>query len=108
MTKNLEIVKTCLDDGKAENILYIDLDQNIALADYIVVASGMNARHVIALAERCAEHLKKHAKINARIEGLPAGNWVLVDAGDIVVHIFRPEVRAYYQIEGIWSQNNPQ
>ena len=106
MTKNLEIVKTCLDDGQAENVLHIALDPEAALADYMIIASGTSARHVSALAHRIAEHLKKQANIHSRIEGLPAGNWVLVDAGDIIVHIFRPEVRAYYQIEDIWVKND--
>ncbi len=107
MAKILEIVKTCLNDGQAENLLHIPLNKDRALADDMVIASGTSSRHVAALAERLAEHLKKHAQINARIEGLPAGNWALVDAGDVIVHIFRPEVRAYYQLEDIWNKNTP-
>ena len=81
----------------------IDLTGKCSFTDAIVVATGRSARHVTALAENLARRLKEWGHGKTRIEGLPQGDWVLVDAGDVVVHIFRAEVRTYYDLEGMWS-----
>ena len=92
-----------LDDDKAEEIVTIDLAGRSSLCDAIVVASGRSQRHVASTAEHLARRLKEAGYGGARMEGLPQGDWVLVDAGDVVVHLFRPEVRAYYDLEKMWS-----
>jgi ribosome-associated protein len=81
----------------------IDLEGRSSLCDAIVVASGRSQRHVASTAEHLARRLKEAGYGTARVEGLPQGDWVLVDAGDVIVHLFRPEVRAYYDLEGMWS-----
>ncbi len=91
-----------LDGDKAENIVAIDLTGKTPMADFMVVASGRSNRHVSAIAEHLTEELKKHG-IKGRAEGLPQGDWVLVDAMDIIVHVFRPEVRAFYNLEKMWG-----
>jgi ribosome-associated protein len=96
-------VQSSLDDDKAEDLVTIDLTGRSALTDAIVIGTGRSARHVTALAENLARRLKEWGYGTARIEGLPQGDWVLIDAGDVVVHIFRAEVRAYYDLEGMWS-----
>jgi ribosome-associated protein len=99
------IVKS-LDDDKAEKIVSIDLAGRSSLCDAMVVASGRSTRHVAA----CAEHLVQRLKeigYAPRANGLAQGDWALVDAGDIIVHVFRPEVRTYYDIEGMWSVGEP-
>ena len=92
-----------LDDDKAEEIVTIDLAGRSSLCDAIVVASGRSQRHVASTAEHLARRLKEAGYGGIRLEGLPQGDWVLVDAGDVVVHLFRPEVRAYYDLEKMWS-----
>lgn len=96
-------IQSTLDDDKAEDLVTIDLTGRSALTDAIVIGTGRSARHVTALAENLARRLKEWGYGTARIEGLPQGDWVLVDARDVVVHIFRAEVRAYYDLEGMWS-----
>jgi ribosome-associated protein len=96
-----------LDDEKALDILFIDLKGKSSLADGIVVASGRSQRHVGAIADHLLRALKDAGHGKARVEGLPACDWVLIDAGDLVVHLFRPEVRAYYNLEKIWSVEPP-
>jgi ribosome-associated protein len=86
----------------------IDLRGKSPLADAIVVASGRSQRHVAAMADRLLRTLKEHGFGRAQVEGLPQGDWVLIDAGDVIVHLFRPEVRAFYQIEKIWSVQPPE
>ncbi len=81
----------------------IDLEGRSSLCDAIVVASGRSQRHVASTAEHLARRLKEAGYGGIRMEGLPQGDWVLVDAGDVVVHLFRPEVRAYYELEKMWS-----
>jgi ribosome-associated protein len=100
--KLLNVVLKSLDGDKAENIVAIDLAGKTPMADFMVVASGRSNRHVTAIAEHLTEELKKHG-INGRAEGLPQGDWVLVDAMDIIVHVFRPEVRAFYNLEKMWG-----
>ena len=92
-----------LDDDKAEDIVTIDLKGRSSLTDAIVVATGRSSRHVAALAENLARRMKEWGFTGAHVEGLPQGNWVLIDAGDAIVHLFRAEVRAYYDLEGMWS-----
>jgi ribosome-associated protein len=96
------IVKS-LDDDKADDIVTIDLVGRSSLADALVIASGTSTRHVSAMAEHLARRLKEEGHGSAKIEGLSQGDWVVIDAGDVIVHIFRPEVRSYYDLEGIWS-----
>ena len=92
-----------LDDAKAEAIVTISLDGKAAIADSMVVASGRSNRHVGAIADQLVEKLKEEGCRNIRIEGMPQCDWVLIDAGDVIVHLFRPEVRSFYNIEKIWS-----
>lgn len=96
-----------LDDGKAFDIVTIDLKDQSTIADYIVIASGTSSRQVSALSDHVAKSLKEAGVKSIRTEGLPKADWVLVDGGDIVIHIFRPEVRNFYNIEKIWGQDAP-
>lgn len=103
-----DIVVTSLDDDKALNIEVIDLRGISALADYIVVASGTSSRQIVAMAEKLSERL--HARGHGdgiRMEGVAQGNWIVVDTGDIIIHLFRPEVREFYDIEKMWSVPHP-
>lgn len=97
------VVLASLDDDKAEDILAIDIRGKSSFADMLVVATGRSARHVGALADHVMRKLKEAGVNDVKVEGLPLGDWVLVDAGDIVVHLFRPEVRGFYNIERIWT-----
>jgi len=97
------VVLTSLEDDKADEILALDIRGKSSFADMLVVASGRSGRHVAALADHVMRKLKDAGVKDVRVEGLPQADWVLVDAGDVVVHIFRPEVRAFYNIEKIWS-----
>ena len=92
-----------LDDEKAQDIFHIDLRGRSSMADALVIASGRSARHVGAIADHILRMLKDAGHGKARVEGLPACDWVLIDAGDVIVHLFRPEVRSFYNIEKIWS-----
>jgi ribosome-associated protein len=96
-------IQAALDDDKAEDLVTIDLTGRSPVTDAIVVATGRSVRHVSSLAENLARRLKEWGYGKVRLEGLPQGDWVLVDAGDVVVHIFRAEVRTYYDLEGMWS-----
>lgn len=98
---------TQLDDAKAEEVVTISLDGKAALADQLVVASGRSNRHVSAIAEQLVEKLKAAGFKNIHVEGMPQCDWVLVDAGDVVVHVFRPEVRSFYNLEKLWSEHAP-
>lgn len=103
----VDLIMSRLDADKAEDIILIDLKDKSPIADAIIVASGRSQRHVGALADHILRALKEAGYGRARIEGLPACDWVLIDAGDVVVHLFRPEVRAFYNIEKIWSVEPP-
>ena len=92
-----------LDDDKAQDIVCIDLKGKSSVADTLIIASGRSHRHVGALADHVLRALKESGFGKAKVEGLPACDWVLIDVGDVVVHIFRPEVRTFYNIEKIWS-----
>ena len=96
-----------LDDDKAEEIVSIDLSGRSSLCDAIVVASGRSSRHVASIAEHLARRLKAAGYGTRPMHGTQQGDWALVDAGDVIVHIFRPEVRAYYDLEGMWSVDEP-
>ena len=99
----LKRILTSLDDDKAENIVTIDLEGRSALCDAAVIASGRSSRHVGAMADHLARRLKESGYGTRPISGQGQGDWVLVDAGDVIVHLFRPEVRDYYDLEGMWS-----
>ncbi|MGD0143808.1 MAG: ribosome silencing factor [Rhizomicrobium sp.] len=103
----LSRILTSLDDDKAEDIVTIDLEGRSSLADAIVIANGRSQRHVSSIAEHLARRLKEAGYGSRPVDGLQSGDWVLVDAGDIIVHIFRPEVRSYYDLEGMWSVQEP-
>jgi ribosome-associated protein len=97
----LQLVLARLDDMKAEDILTIDLRDKSSIGEYMVVSSGRSQRHVGSVADRIVEDLHK-VSINARVEGAPHCDWVLIDAGNVIVHVFRPEVRTFYNLEGMW------
>jgi ribosome-associated protein len=97
----------CLEDAKAEDISSIDLAGKTQIADHMIVASGRSHRHVGAIADQLLRRLKDDGHGNARVEGTPHCDWVLIDAGDVIVHLFRPEVREFYNIEKLWSANVP-
>jgi ribosome-associated protein len=99
----LRVVLARLDDMKAEDTVTIDLTGKTAFADAMVVTSGRSNRHVGAVADRVLESLKKAGIPDTRVEGMPHCDWVLIDAGDVVIHVFRPEVRAFYDIEKMWA-----
>lgn len=99
----LKAVMTCLDDSKAEEITTIDIREKSALADYMVVASGRSGRHVSAVADHLLRELKALGFKSIKVEGLQSADWVLVDIGDIIVHLFRPEVREFYSLEKMWQ-----
>ncbi|MGJ7042602.1 ribosome-associated protein [Shinella sp. BE166] len=99
----LQLVLASLEDSKAEDIVTIDIAGKSALGDYMVVVSGRSNRHVMAIADHLISDLKDEGLGNARVEGLEAGDWVLIDAGDIIIHVFRPEVREFYAIERMWA-----
>ena len=99
----LQVVLASLEDSKAEDIVSIDIAGKSALGDYMVVVSGRSNRHVMAIADHLLTDLKDEGFDSARIEGLEAGDWVLIDTGDIIIHVFRPEVREFYNIERMWA-----
>jgi len=108
-TKNplLTTILSQLEDAKAEDIVTIDLNGKAVIADGMIVASGRSNRHVGAIADQLVEKLKGDGCKDLRIEGMPNADWVLVDAGDVIVHIFRPEVRSFYNLEKLWSDHAP-
>ena len=93
-----------LNDRQGEEIVTIDLTGKSSIADYLIVASGRSARQIAAIAHYLREAFMKRGMKNIRVEGLPEGNWALVDGGDVIVHLFRPEVRSYYDLEAIWDK----
>lgn len=100
--KLLDTVLSSLDDDQAQDIVRIDLDSKSSIADHMVIASGRSTRQVASMAQKMAERIKKAGGF-ARIEGLPNADWVLIDAGDVIVHLFRPEVRSFYNLERMWG-----
>jgi len=99
----LALVQRSLDDDKAQDVVAIDLADKTTIADYMVIASGRSQRQVGAMADHLAERIKAAGHEPARIEGMPQCDWVLIDAGDVIVHLFRPEVRSFYNLEKLWS-----
>lgn len=102
----LDIILSSLDESKAEDILTIDLRGKSSLADFMVILSGRSHRHVGAVSDRLLRDMKDNGMGNAHVEGLPNCDWVLIDTGDHIVHIFRPEVREFYNIEKMWASEN--
>jgi len=107
-SKLLTTVLVCLDDAKADDVISIDLNGKGALADQMVIASGRSNRHVSAIADQLVDKLKAAGIANLRVEGVPQCDWVLVDSGDVVIHVFRPEVRSFYNLEKLWSPLAPE
>jgi ribosome-associated protein len=103
----VQTVQGCLNDAKAEDIVCIDLNGKTALADTMIIATGRSNTHVGAIAERVIKALKELGVAAPRVEGLANCDWVLVDAGDAVVHLFRPEVRQFYNLEKMWGRDRP-
>ncbi len=98
-----DLVLAQLDDDQAQEIVTIPLAGKSSIADHMVIASGRSTRQVAAMAQKLAERIKQAGFGPVRLEGLPAADWVLIDAGDVVVHLFRPEVRSFYNLERMWS-----
>jgi ribosome-associated protein len=96
-------VKDVLDDRQAIDVVVIDLAGKSTIADYMVVASGQSNRQVTALAEHILQAIKKQGLIGITPEGVRQGDWVLIDAGDVIIHLFRPEVREFYNLEKMWG-----
>jgi ribosome-associated protein len=102
----VQMVLAALDETKAEDLISIDLRGKTALADDMVIATGRSTVHVGAIADKAIKACKE-AGVTARVEGLPQCDWVLIDAGDLIVHIFRPEVRQFYNLEKMWGGDRP-
>ncbi len=98
----LALILSSLEDNKAENVVSIDLSGKSEIADFMVICSGRSSRQVLSIAERLSDRLKQETGARGRLEGREQGDWVLIDAGDVIVHIFRPEVREFYQLEKMW------
>jgi ribosome-associated protein len=103
VSRAINTVLASLEDSKAENIVSIDIQGKSSLGDYMVVASGRSHRHVSAVADHLLKALKDAGLGTARVEGLSGADWVLIDSGDIIVHVFRPEVREFYNLEKMWQ-----
>ena len=101
--ETLRLILARLDDMKGEDTVTIDLSGKTTIGDYMVVTSGRSTRHVGAVADHIVEDLEKAGLPDVRVEGQPHCDWVLIDAGDVIVHVFRPEVRAFYNLEKMWS-----
>ena len=98
-----DLVLRSLDDDKAVEIVSIPLQGKSNIADYMVIASGRSTRQVAAMAQKLSERIKRELGRGVRIEGLPVADWVLIDADDVIVHLFRPEVRSFYNLERMWA-----
>jgi ribosome-associated protein len=105
--KTLNLILSRLDDMKAEETVTIDLRGKSSITDYMIVTSGRANRHVGAIAENVAKGLKESGIAAPHIEGLPNCDWVLIDSGDVIVHVFRPEVREFYNLEKMWTSDKP-
>lgn len=97
------LVLSSLDDDQAEDVVSIPLAGKSSIADHIVIASGRSSRQVASMAQKLAERIKQTLGRTVRIEGLPVADWVLIDAGDVIIHLFRPEVRSFYNLERMWG-----
>jgi ribosome-associated protein len=98
-----DLVLRSLDDDKAVDVVSIPLSGKSNIADYMVIASGRSTRHVAAMAQKLSERIKRDLGRSVRVEGLPVADWVLIDADDVIVHLFRPEVRSFYNLERMWA-----
>ena len=98
-----ELVLRSLDDDQAQDVVTIPLSGKSNIADHMVIASGRSTRQVASMAQKLTERIKKELGRNVRIEGLPVADWVLIDAEDVIIHIFRPEVRSFYNLERMWA-----
>jgi ribosome-associated protein len=98
----LAAVLKSVDDDKAEDIVQIDLRGRSDVADYMVICSGRSSRQVAAISEKLVDRLKQDYRLSSKMEGKETGDWVLIDTGDVIVHVFRPEVREFYQLEKMW------
>lgn len=98
----LQAVIASVEDDKAENVVQIDLRGRSDVADYMVICSGRSSRQVAAISEKLADRLKAAFGLHVKMEGKETGDWVLIDTGDVIVHVFRPEVREFYQLEKMW------
>ena len=98
----LAVILASLDDDKAEEVVTIDLRGRSDMADYMVICSGRSSRQVAAISEKLVDRLKQDHRRASKIEGKETGDWVLIDTGDVIVHVFRPEVRDFYQLEKMW------
>ena len=106
-TSLLNDILRWLDDAKAEEVVAIDLKGKSSIGDFMVVASGRSDRHVGAIAEQLQKKIKETGRARVRVEGVETCDWVLIDAGDIIVHVFRPEVREFYNLEKMWLAERP-
>ena len=102
-----EIIVKTLDSNKALDIISIDLANKSSMADYMIIASGTSSRHLQSLSEQVLEQFKKNGVINSKIEGKDSNDWKLIDGIDVIVHIFKPEKRKFYELEKIWSELIP-
>lgn len=100
-------VLSSLSEDKAEDVVTIDLRGKSEIADHMVICSGRSSRQVVSIAEKLVERLKADFGISCKVEGKEAGDWVLIDTGDVIVHVFRPEVRDFYQLEKMWQHTGP-
>jgi ribosome-associated protein len=105
--ETLNLILSRLDDMKAEETVTIDLRGKSSITDYMVVTSGRANRHVGAIAENVAKGLKESGIASPHVEGMPNCDWVLIDSGDVIVHVFRPEVREFYNLEKMWTSEKP-
>ncbi len=103
----LTLVKEQLDDDKAGDVVVVDLSGKSSIADYMVIASGQSTRQVGGMTDHLLETFRKNGLRGAKVEGRSRGDWVLVDAGDVIIHLFRPEVREFYKLEKLWSLDLP-
>ena len=103
----VKLILAALDDAKAENTIAINIAGRSAMADAMVITTGRANRHVAAIADQLITKLKSKGSKNIRVEGKEAGDWCLVDTGDVIIHIFRPEVRSFYNLEKLWSADAP-
>ncbi len=99
----LAVALQSLEDNKAEDIVKIDLQGKSAIADYMLIATGTSTRHVSTIADKMVEKLKHDAHVIPRLEGAQQADWVLIDASDVIIHVFRPEVREFYNLERMWT-----
>ncbi len=99
----LTVAIESLEKFKAQDIIKIDLSGKTSIADFMLIASGTSSRQIRAMAENTVTMIKKNAKVSVNVEGLNQGDWVLIDSGDIIIHLFRPEVREFYNLEKMWQ-----